>query len=98
MRARSWFTSRRASLPSGSEQGCLRQYASIDLDDIERVARSYGQSAALEDAGKIVVYITSSEPAERIRTGLLAAIRIYPSLLRVVQVPELPLLDRKSTR
>jgi len=65
----------------------------VNLDDIERVARSYGQSAALEHAGKIVVYITSSEPAERIRTGLLAAIRIYPSLLRVVQVPELPLLS-----
>jgi len=65
----------------------------VNLDDVERVARSFGQSAALEDAGKIVVYIASSEPAERIRMGLLAAIRIYPSLLRVVQVPELPLLS-----
>jgi len=65
----------------------------VNLDDVERVARSYGQSAAVEDAGKIVVYSTSSEPAERIRTGLLEAIRIYPNLLRVVQVPELPLLS-----
>jgi acyl-CoA synthetase (AMP-forming)/AMP-acid ligase II len=62
----------------------------VNLDDVERVARSYGQSAAVEDAGKIVIYVTSSEPAERI--GLLAAIRVYPNLLRVVQVPELPLL------
>ena len=64
----------------------------VNLDDVERVARSYGQSAAVEDAGKIVVYIASSEPAERIKTGLLAAIRIFPSILQVVQVAELPLL------
>jgi acyl-CoA synthetase (AMP-forming)/AMP-acid ligase II len=65
----------------------------VNLDDVERVARSYGQSAAVEDAGKIVVYVVSSEPAEHIKMGLLAAIRLYPTLLRVVQVPELPLLS-----
>jgi len=65
----------------------------VNLDDVERVARSYGQSAAVEDAGKIVVYVTSGEPAERIRMELLATIRIYSNLLRVVQITELPLLS-----